>query len=269
MRNERWAVGVVVPACNEEQGIGTGIDAILTSLEACASVALSWIVVVADSCQDRTAERARARLGKRGEVIAIDASSPGTARRLGADKVLQQFAALDSADIWIANTDADSAPHSDWITQQLALADQGYCGVAGVVHVASIDCRLLDVIRRWRKEYWGALTPGIAHGLDVNAVWAGRTAAGVDHVVDSYAADIAHPHVHGANLGFRADAYLDAGGWSDLALAEDHCLWSRVRSQGWRVASSIACVVTTSGRLKGRAEGGFADSLRKMAGPYA
>jgi hypothetical protein len=37
--------------------------------------------------------------------------------------------------------------------------------------------------------------------------------------------DGTHPHVHGANLGIRADAYSDAGGWNDLTVAEDHCLW--------------------------------------------
>jgi cellulose synthase/poly-beta-1,6-N-acetylglucosamine synthase-like glycosyltransferase len=183
---------------------------------------------------------------------------------LGVDKVLQQFAALDVADIWIANTDADSAPHPDWIAQQLALARQGYCGVAGIVHVASIDVHRADVIARWRSEYSGAHTARIADGLDVGAVWAGRAAEGVDGVASGFGLDVTHPHVHGANLGIRADAYLDAGGWSDLALAEDHCLWGRVRACGWRVASSVACVVTTSGRLNGRAQGGFADTLRKM-----
>src|SRR6202044_2211015 len=73
--------------------------------------------------------------------------------------------------------------------------------------------------------------------------------------------DGTHPHVHGANLGFRADAYLSAGGWSDLALAEDHCLWNRLRLRQWPIISTATSIVTTSGRLQGRAAGGFADSL--------
>ena len=36
--------------------------------------------------------------------------------------------------------------------------------------------------------------------------------------------DGTHPHVHGANLGMRADAYLAAGGWNPLPTAEDHDL---------------------------------------------
>lgn len=227
-----WAVGVVVPACNEELTIAACIDAIFAALDACVEVGSRWVVVVADSCNDKTAERARVQLGSRGEVLECNVSSPGVARRLGADRVLMQFRARASTDIWIANTDADSEPHVDWIAQQLALADQEYCGVAGIVRVASVDCQHPEVIEVWRDDY-------ILH------------------------ADGTHPHVHGANLGIRADAYLDAGGWSSLALAEDHCLWRRVRACGWRVVSSIASVVTTSGRLKGRASGGFADELRQ------
>jgi hypothetical protein len=73
--------------------------------------------------------------------------------------------------------------------------------------------------------------------------------------------------VHGANLGVRADAYADAGGWSDLTVAEDHCLWSRVRARGWRTIASVGSVVLTSGRLHGRARGGFADTLRRNFEP--
>jgi cellulose synthase/poly-beta-1,6-N-acetylglucosamine synthase-like glycosyltransferase len=232
MRIPEWSVGVVVPACNEESTIEACIDSICTALDSCSAVDSSWIVVVADSCRDRTVERARARLGERGEVIECAASSPGVARRAGVERVLVRFIARPTTGIWIANTDGDSQPGADWITHQLSFADREYCGVAGIVRVESID---FD-------------RPGIIHTL-----------------LDDYILhpDGTHPHVHGANLGIRADAYLDAGGWSSLALAEDHCLWSRVRARGWRVVSSIASVVTTSGRLDGRASGGFAGTLRR------
>jgi cellulose synthase/poly-beta-1,6-N-acetylglucosamine synthase-like glycosyltransferase len=69
--------------------------------------------------------------------------------------------------------------------------------------------------------------------------------------------------VHGANLGIRADAYSDAGGWNDLTVAEDHCLWSRVRNRGWLTIACVSSVVFTSGRLYGRAMDGFADTLRR------
>jgi hypothetical protein len=77
--------------------------------------------------------------------------------------------------------------------------------------------------------------------------------------------DGTHAHVHGANLGVRADAYVDAGGWPQLALAEDHCLWLRIKARGWPVIAASASIVCTSGRLVGRAMGGFADTLRVNA----
>ena len=74
--------------------------------------------------------------------------------------------------------------------------------------------------------------------------------------------DGTHTHIHGANLGVRADAYLAVGGWRSLALAEDHCLWSRLRHAGYQLRSTALSRVTTSARLEGRAPGGFADTLK-------
>jgi cellulose synthase/poly-beta-1,6-N-acetylglucosamine synthase-like glycosyltransferase len=228
----RWSVGVVIPACNEEATIEACIESIQDALAGYSQVASSWIVVVADSCTDSTVELANAALGDGGTVIECSVASPGLARRQGAGEVLRHFAGQPLERIWIANTDADSAPHSDWIAQQLRLAADGFCGVAGIVHLQPDALENPEVLRHFKSDY---------------------------HVH----ADGTHPHVHGANLGVRADAYLDAGGWGDFTVAEDHALWSCVRGRGWRVISSIASVVTTSGRLYGRARGGFADALRR------
>jgi hypothetical protein len=73
--------------------------------------------------------------------------------------------------------------------------------------------------------------------------------------------DRPHPHVHGCNLGVRGDAYLDAGGWPAIDLAEDHGLWNAIRARGWRCLSDRWLRVITSGRPVGRARGGFADTL--------
>jgi hypothetical protein len=138
---------------------------------------------------------------------------------------LDRFARHPRSALWIANTDADSSASRDWIGYQLSLAAEGYCAVAGIVRVEAIADLEPEAVRELLSDY------------TVNA-------------------DGSHPHVHGANFGIRADAYLDAGGWGHLALAEDHCLWRRVRARNWRVISSARSVVTTSGRLTGRAIGG-------------
>ena len=41
-----------------------------------------------------------------------------------------------------------------------------------------------------------------------------------------------HSHVHGANLGFRASAYLTAGGFPPVPTAEDHALVAALTAGG-------------------------------------
>jgi cellulose synthase/poly-beta-1,6-N-acetylglucosamine synthase-like glycosyltransferase len=231
----RWSVGVVIPAQNEETTIDCCICSVLGAL-AKAGVD-HWVVVVADDCTDRTVERARRALGSTGEVAEVSLRSAGAARREGAARVLRHWRTLNPSQIWLANTDADTYVNDDWIAVQLGFADEGVTAVAGIVHLE-----------------------------------AGCSAAAHEVYRATYlmSAEGTHTHVHGANLSVRADAYEDVGGWSNLALAEDHCLWTRLRGRGWRVSSPVSSVVTTSSRLKGRAKGGFADTLRaRVAALYA
>lgn len=223
----KWSVGVVIPAQNEETTVEPCIRSVLGAL---ARAAVDhWIVMVADHCSDRTVERARRALGNAGEVIEVSVRSAGAARRQGVAHLLKHWGHLDPRHIWLANTDADTQVSDDWIRVQLAFADEGVTAVAGIV----------------RLEDGGSAA---AHQIYRNTY------------VTS--AEGTHTHVHGANLSVRADAYEDAGGWSNLALAEDHCLWARLRGKGWPVTSPVSSVVTTSARLKGRARGGFADTLK-------
>jgi hypothetical protein len=52
--------------------------------------------------------------------------------------------------------------------------------------------------------------------------------------------------VHGANLGFRASAYLKADGFSPLPTGEDHALVAALTTAGSRVLFTSALTVTTS-----------------------
>jgi cellulose synthase/poly-beta-1,6-N-acetylglucosamine synthase-like glycosyltransferase len=222
-----WSVGVVIPAQNEESTVEYCIRSVLESLNH-AGVD-HWLVVVADHCTDRTVERARRALGNAGEVIEVCLKSAGAARREGATRVLAHWKNRSASEIWLANTDADTYVGADWIAVQLSFADEGVTAVAGIV---DLEAGSSAVAREaYRRTY---LT----------------------------SAEGTHTHVHGANLSVRADAYADVGGWSNLALAEDHCLWARLRGRGWEVKSPVSSVVTTSSRLQGRAPGGFADTLR-------
>lgn len=226
-----WAVGVVIPAQNEEATIQKCILSVLASCDATERCGPAWIVIVADQCTDRTVELARQALGFRGQVLNCAAGSPGTARRLGAAAAMQHFKHLSPEQVWLANTDADTHVPLNWIATHLEHADANAGAVAGIVELDTVGLRS-DVHELYRTTY----------------------------TLDS---DGTHPHVHGANLGVRGDAYLDVGGWSDVSVSEDHCLWGRLMGRGWPVRSPAASVVLTSGRLHGRAKGGFADTLRR------
>jgi cellulose synthase/poly-beta-1,6-N-acetylglucosamine synthase-like glycosyltransferase len=224
-------VGVVVPARDEELTIGRCIRSVIDAHAAYGRRARLWVVVVADSCTDRTVAVARGTIAARGEVIECTPRSPGTARRRGVAAVMQHFRGVEPARIWLANTDADTYVPSNWLKQHLEHADHGASAVAGIVRLdetAALNRR----IGKLHRDTYELRTDGT------------------------------HTHVHGANLGVRADAYLDVGGWSHLAVAEDHCLWARLKRHGWKLRSPASSVVVTSARLQGRAVGGFADTLR-------
>ncbi len=74
-----------------------------------------------------------------------------------------------------------------------------------------------------------------------------------------------HPHVHGANLGVSAEAYVRADGFPPLPLGEDHALVAELDRRGHRVLRTSDCPVATSGRLRPRARGGFGDDLAALA----
>lgn len=226
----RWTVGVIIPARNEEATIEECLNSILTALRATPGVRDTWTVVVCDSCTDGTAPKARRILGSAGEIIECEARSAGSARRIGADAIARHFLHVPACELWLANTDADTSVSPDWITQQLAYARNGWAAIAGIVRLDTgegADARVADVFREYQLN-----------------------------------ADGTHCHVHGANIGVRSDAYVSAGGWGDKPLAEDHCLWGRLGERRWPRLATAAVVVTTSGRLVGRAIGGFADTLR-------
>ena len=74
-----------------------------------------------------------------------------------------------------------------------------------------------------------------------------------------------HPHVHGANLGFTADAYLAAGGFRPLPTAEDHALVDDLRAVRLPLLHTARLPVVTSARHRARAPRGFAWLLGTLA----
>ena len=228
-------VAVVVPAHDEGALIGRCLASLRRAL-AHPDVAVldRRVVVVADRCADDTAIVARRALarGLAGSIVQVGFESAGRARAEGVAIALAAWPGADPATSWLASTDADTCVPANWLARQLDAAARGYAAVAGIIDVDTFaGHRHRGRMRRlFRATY-------------------------------EIPEDRPHPHVHGCNLGVRADAYLHSGGWPAVHLAEDHALWSAIRSRGWRCLSDRWLRVVTSGRPKGRARGGFADTL--------
>jgi glycosyltransferase involved in cell wall biosynthesis len=222
------ALGVVVPAHNEEKLLPACLDA-LTQAASRVSQRPVRIVVVADACTDRTQEQALARGA---DLIEIDARNVGTARAAGMTEILRQTARHARSDTWLATTDADTIVPAHWLERQLAYAEVGWDAVLGTVTVTD---------------------------------WPGQPSYLPAAFAAHYAYDAGpHPHVHGANLGIRASAYLAAGGFKQLSTAEDHALLRGLTDAGCQPIRAADLAVNTSGRRIARAPRGFSHLLSTL-----
>lgn len=227
-------VAVVIPAANEEQRIGRCLSAVAAARRhlyySDVAVAVRTVVVL-DGCQDRTAVIAAA--SREVQAVAISAASAGAARRAGASAALAS--AGPPGELWLANTDADSQVPANWLTGMLTEARLG-------AHIVL-----------------GTVLPGRDLEPRTRAEWFSR-----HHLRDG------HPHVHGANFGIRADAYLSLGGWPAVVTGEDTELARRAARTGHlRISRTASIPVVTSVRPDGRAPRGFSGYLRDIAATTA
>ena len=222
------AAGIVVPAHNEERLLPACLMALRRAAHA-AGIPVR-VLVVADTCTDQTAAVARA-CGA--DVIGIRARNVGAARAEGMAELLRLTASRAPAASWLATTDANTVVPPGWLRRQLSYANRGWDVVLGTVEVAD----------------WGEHPPHVPAAFD--ALY--EFGAGP------------HPHVHGANLGIRASAYLAAGGFRPLRTAEDHALLAAATEAGCPVVHASDISVRTSGRRQARAPRGFSHLLRTLA----
>ena len=140
---------------------------------------------------------------------------------------------VSTAAIWLATTDADTRVPLRWLSRQLEYAEAGWDAVAGTVTVSD-----------WT-----------GHPPQLPGLFAAR------YMHD----DRSHPHVHGANMGLRASAYLAAGGFKALRTAEDHDLLRALAAAGTTALHAADISVETSSRHNGRAPHGFSQLLARLA----
>ncbi|MDY6998315.1 MAG: glycosyltransferase, partial [Actinomycetota bacterium] len=165
---------VVVPAHNEAAHLPSCLRA-LTTAALCLPVPTS-IVVVLDSCDDGS-ERLAARFGPDVHFVAVESGNVGAARAAGFAYARRSWGREDAtlALTWYATTDADSVVDADWLLRMLDPRHDGADMVLGVVRAPAWRDFPAAVARRYLRGY---------------------RRGGAEH-----------DHVHGANMGFRADAY--------------------------------------------------------------
>ncbi|WP_445169927.1 glycosyltransferase [Mycolicibacterium sp. Dal123E01] len=224
---------IVIPAHNE---VST-LPGCLTAIQrAAARVQIPvHVVVVLDSCDDGSSALDQ-RFGADVQFLPVEARNVGTARAAGFSYARAQFGDdLASTRVWYATTDADSRVDANWLLRQLtAHADM----VLGVVRVNNWRDIPAAAARRYIHAYHAKIHPD-----------RGR-----------------HEHIHGANMGFSAEAYWQVGGFAALATGEDVDLVRRFESAGYRIRRDTRLSVATSARQIGRAPAGFAAHLRGILG---
>jgi hypothetical protein len=250
------AVGVVVPARDEQERIGRCLRSLRRALAHVPDGVDTAVAVVLDRCTDATPQRVAAALSEWPEATMLtvqdDESGPcptigragsvgrprgggvGALRDLGLRALLDRLSGHPAAGTWLLSTDADTTVPADWARAHLRHAADGVHGVAGLADLTTTDHLASAALSRYRTI--------VEHGMHGTA----------------------HRHVYGANLGVRADAYLAVGGFPCDGAGEDHGLWQRLAAAGYTLAQPVGIRVRTSARLRGRADGGLAGLLRSL-----
>lgn len=228
------AVGVLVPARDEEDLIGRCLDSVLTALAVVPTVQ-AGVCVVLDRCRDRTAKRAVAVLRGRGAAFGMLArhapATVGELRNHGADWLLRRLGAHHPSAVWLLSTDADTTVGPDWVRDHLQHAAVGADAVVGLADLDD-DAHLSPSARL-------AYTRLVGDGVKADG----------------------HSHVYAANLGVRADSFRAVGGFPAVRHGEDHGLADRLRAGGFRIVTALDARVRTSARISSRAVDGLGDLL--------
>jgi cellulose synthase/poly-beta-1,6-N-acetylglucosamine synthase-like glycosyltransferase len=244
-------IAIAVPARNEGERLG-GCLGRLAALDRDARVADVAIVVLANNCEDDTAERALAMVQPGGARIVVEAvtlpperANAGWARRLALDAAAAQLGAPGDV---LMSTDADTLPAADWLVKTLDHLDAGWDAVAGLARLDPCELRRLPPTHRLRfaqvRRYQASLDR-LKAAEDSSEPWP------------------RHFYEGGASIALTAQAYRWIGGAPTPPVGEDKALFDAVRLVGGRVRHPTDVRVTTSARLVGRAPGGASDTLAR------
>lgn len=225
-------VVVAVPARDEAELLGACLGSVVASIGVLGRTHPELtveIVLALDGCTDDSAAVAAPFPVT---VVTAGGVGVGRARHLAVERGLlaARLAGNGLDTVWVTNTDADTRVPRRWLLEHVAAAARGCDLLLGTVEPVGVADPA--VARAWRTGY--------------------RLADG-------------HSHVHGANLGVRASAYVAAGGFGPLGAHEDVDLVHRVRALGARWHATDRTRVRTSGRVAGRVEVGFSTYLGALS----
>jgi len=247
-QNSRPVV-VAIPVHNEEAHIATCLYALARQ-----AVPPDHILLYLNNCTDRTAEIARAAAGAGLPVRPVEVvlppslASAGEARRLA----LAEAARLAGPDGILLTTDADCEPAPCWVARNLREIARGADAVCGAARI------LPDPDH------------AVSGGLHFDLAREAHYAALLDEIaalVDPDPADPwpRHQQHSGASIAMTAAVLHAAGGAPRVASGEDRALIERFRLLDARIRHAPEIEVPVSGRLRGRAVGGMAQTLHRRA----
>ncbi|ABG04307.1 glycosyl transferase, family 2 [Rubrobacter xylanophilus DSM 9941] len=223
-------VCVVVPARNEEDGIGACLHAL--ARQRGVRPEEYEVLLVLDACTDATAERALAAAAEhprlRLHLLRGPGRGAGHARRVGMEAACRRLLRVGRPGGLISSTDADTVVAGDWIAAQLAAAAGGARAIGGRIELGEGSGDLPAGVARWREEHG---SPGLR----------GRFS--------------------GASMALTAEAYRQVGGLAPRAALEDEHLERLLVQRGISIALPEGVRVRTSARTAGRAPRGLARDL--------
>ena len=178
-------IGVIIPAHNEEGELERCLAAIRVAAgDAALGGEPVHVMVVLDSCSDGSRAIVERHARHRVQDCCVVGGLVVASRNVGAARAAGAACLLALGARWLAFTDADTRVSPDWLVRQLELDADAVCGSIGV-------------------DDWSA------HGAQAGFIR--------DHFAVTYHDVDGHRHIHGANLGVSAAAYLRAGGFLPLA----------------------------------------------------
>ncbi|HEY6674953.1 MAG TPA: glycosyltransferase [Rubrobacteraceae bacterium] len=245
--NPALRASVVVPARNEEDLIGSCLEAIATQER--VSHEEYEVLVILDGCTDETEQRAR-HVGDVHPSLQLHfldgpGQGSGPARRIGMDAACDRLLQVDRPEGLIACTDADTVVAPDWLAAQLRAVSEGARAIGGRIELAD-DGSLPE--RVWRRH---AEEGRLRHErllCDPNPT--GETQ---------------HWQFSGASMTLTAEVYTHIGGLEPLTALEEEHLESALRHHDGPIDRLLSVRVTTSPRLVGRASHGLSQDLARIA----